>query len=411
MDRLHSWCQSLLAGVIAAALLALLAVGIETGLAVRQERARRNSEQAMLLRQLDMLEKRIALFADQRAAAEKELEDAGVWRSPVNYVAAVKCWTDSSLQEFRLNLELGRKRVDYVKSASRSMRDLAMETAGKSFLPGFVFFLLLIFLGPVIWKICLFYGVARWLEGCRFVQLVPRGTPGGAIRSFESDFSLVYPLAEGEKLYLRAGNWCKKRTDLQARTRFFWNIRYPLVSLAADLVELLEVSSLPGRNGSVTIASPEADMFIARITVSGDEGVVIRPRHLVAVSDGICIRTKWSFHIHNLVAGHIRQIVLYGNGAIFVTGGWGVTCQQVPEGGDCRIEDNLILGYEMSSEYALGRTETFWHYLCGSATLFDFRIRRGCFLVQNNHAVRRNGTVLEKILGAVCNGVGHILGF
>ena len=146
MDRLHSWCQSLLAGVIAAALLALLAVGIETGLAVRQERARRNSEQAMLLRQLDMLEKRIALFADQRAAAEKELEDAGVWRSPVNYVAAVKCWTDSSLQEFRLNLELGRKRVDYVKSASRSMRDLAMETAGKSFLPGFVFFLLLIFL-------------------------------------------------------------------------------------------------------------------------------------------------------------------------------------------------------------------------------------------------------------------------
>ncbi len=83
------------------------------------------------------------------------------------------------------------------------------------------------------------------------------------------------------------------------------------------------------------------------------------------------------------------------------------------DGQEWRIEDGLLLGYSTDAEYALCRTETFWHYLRGNAALFDRRMKKGMFFTQNNRGDfrKKNGSFLERTANALLNGIGGLLGF
>lgn len=327
------------------------------------------------------------------------------------------------------SVDLISKRVERIERSEEKIKDIVKEVIdeqGKSrwyfvkqsFRENFRRFLFyamfLVFIVPVLWKVFIYYAIARFIETRAPVKAsgTDEYVPSIVIPA-EGVVSLDYPLEGAQKLYLRAGNWGKRRTNIKARTKFLWNYHFPIVSIAADLVELVELTALPGKSGSVAITSPDPDMFISRIQLTGDRGIVIRPRYLIGVTEEVDIRTKWNFNIHNILSGRIRQIILYGNGTVFITGCWGIDCKAGQPDQDNKIEDNLILAYETSSEYSLCRTETFWHYLRNSATLFDLRIRKGTFLTQNNtpRKNKTNETVFERILGAVLNGIGNFLGF
>ena len=60
------------------------------------------------------------------------------------------------------------------------------------------------------------------------------------------------------------------------------------------------------------------DLFIGEINLEGTNGLVIRPKHLIGVTDGVKIRTIWNFGLHNLFSGRIRQVILYGKGRIII---------------------------------------------------------------------------------------------
>lgn len=300
-----------------------------------------------------------------------------------------------------------------LENARAGMADRSGDYWRKYLIPALWAGISALILLPVLLKILLYCLVAPLVEICPPAKRAPEEdekekalqfTPGAAV--------LDVTLEPGTSLFLRSGDWGKKRSGVLAGTRFMWSWKYPLVSFAAGLCELVEMIPEDGKTGTVTVASPEPDFFVAKIDLNGT-GVVIRPRFLAGFSGEVKIRTRWSFHPHDLLSGRIRQIILSGSGSLLVTGAWGVEEAVPAEGQDWRIEDGLLLGYSTGAEYSLCRTETFWHYFRGQTTLFDRRIRRGIFFTQNNRQdFRKNGgTFLERTANALLNGIGGLLGF
>ncbi len=272
------------------------------------------------------------------------------------------------------------------------------------------FFLLLIFL-PVIISLLLYYVFAGVVEGFRPIVADGKSDSAMGIAVTDSDVSLDLEIGGNEHLYLRGG-WCKKKSNVNVRTKLMWKWRAPLVTFAADLFELVDFSASGSVPGKITVTAPEPDMFISRIDLGSGRAVVIRPRHLIGVTDGIMIKTYWNFSLHNILAGKIRQIVLYGNGCILVSGSWGVSSSTVSQD-NCKIESDLLVGYDAHASYSLCRTETWWHYFRKEASLFDIKIENGTFVTQNNNwsYTNKNASFIEKAVTAFLNGIGSILGF
>ena len=218
----------------------------------------------------------------------------------------------------------------------------------------------LIFL-PVLLKILMYCLLAPLVEKLPPVRLAEDDSAEQNIVFSPGATSLDMELPCWTSLFLRSGDWGKKRTGITARTRLMWSWHYPLVSFAAGLCELVELIPESGKRAMVTVTSPTPDIFIARVDLNGGS-VVIRPRFLAGFSGDVQIRTRWSFHLHNILSGRIRQIILAGTGTLLVTGSWGVDAARPEEGQDWRIEDDLLFGYSTDAEYSLCRTETFWHY-------------------------------------------------
>lgn len=269
----------------------------------------------------------------------------------------------------------------------------------------------LIFL-PVLLKILMYCLLAPLVEKLPPVRLAEDDSAEQNIVFSPGATSLDMELPCGTSLFLRSGDWGKKRTGIIARTRLMWSWHYPLVSFAAGLCELVELIPESGKRAMVTVTSPTPDIFIARVDLNGGS-VVIRPRFLAGFSGDVQIRTRWSFHLHNILSGRIRQIILAGTGTLLVTGSWGVDAARPEEGQDWRIEDDLLFGYSTDAEYSLCRTETFWHYFRGKATLFDRRMRKGIFFTQHNRMEpgKAGGTFLERTVNALLNSIGGLLGF
>lgn len=279
------------------------------------------------------------------------------------------------------------------------------------FFPALLTGIAALFLLPVLLKLVMYFLVARLADRlppvCLKGELAEQPlvfTPGST--------ALEVAVLPGCPLFLRSGDWGKKRTGVMARTRFMWSWQYPLVTLAAGLSELVEFSAESGKRSLVTVTSPEPDIFIAKIDLNGGS-VVIRPRFLVGVAGDVQIRTRWSFHWHNLLSFRIRQILLSGTGFILVAGAWGVDAARPEAGQDWRIEDDLLLGYSADAEYSLCRTETFWHYFRGKTSLFDQRMQKGIFFTRHNRAGSpgKSGNFLERTANALLNAVGGLLGF
>ena len=410
MGSVHSFFRYLASGIVSSLILALIFVAAG-GLRDAQADGFWNRDEKIGRMEAGLSESGLRMRELKR---RKLMEDAKE-KSFLLPVESLRSTVSSFHLDFELmkeGLDYEKKRIELLSCRSRTVWDYFSETFRETFFSCLLYAAALVFLLPVLWKIFMYFVTAALIEKLPPI-IADAGEYRESIKSAETGVSLDYIFSGGEKLYLRAGNWGKKRSNVKARTKIMWNPAFPLVSLAADLLELVELSVPENKKGTVTITSPDPDMFIGKIRLDGNNGLVIRPRFLVAVTDGIKIRTRWSFHIHNIVSGRIRQIIVYGTGTVFITGSWGIDFVRGNPSEDSRIEDNLILGYEASSEYSLCRTETFWHYFRGSATLFDLRLRKGGFLTQNNdprHAPGRE-TFFERTLGAVLNGVGSFLGF
>jgi uncharacterized protein (AIM24 family) len=198
-----------------------------------------------------------------------------------------------------------------------------------------------------------------------------------------------------------------------------WRWKAPLVSIAADLVELLAYRGEPGAKnpGQIKLTSPKDDeVYIQQIELNGGPGLVLTPRHVIGLTDDVEVRTVWSFKLHNLISMRLRHIVFFGTGTIFIIGGRGIDVQRIEPGSSevHKIEDGVLVGYVPGAAYSLCRTQTFWAYFRGMTSLLDYKLCGGTFLTQN--LVGRSekevlGSGLDRFLSVLLNGIGKLLGF
>lgn len=297
------------------------------------------------------------------------------------------------------------------EDAHRGSRSAARDIWERYILSALLTGVLLLFVLPFLLKVVMYYGLAR------LVEVVPPRRPEkeAAFARFRVEpgrTSLELALMPEEVLLLRSGDWGKKRSGVTVRTRFLWSWKYPLVSLASGMCELVEMRPEPGREGRISVTSPEADIFVTSLRMEQGK-LVIRPRYLVGVTGDLQIQTRWSFHLHDLLAGRIRQIILSGTGTVLVAGAWGVDAARPRDGQDWRIGESLLLGFSADAGYTLCRTETFWHYFRGQTALFDRRMETGLFLTQNNPwGSRKAGASFpERLVQGLLNAAGSLLGF
>lgn len=285
-----------------------------------------------------------------------------------------------------------------------------------------LFTICFVLLTPPLWLVFMYYVVAALVEKFPPIRIKVRDDDGAHEPVFHrSARSITFTIPEGRKFYLRAqgGDWGKERRDVTCRTKFMWRWKAPLVSIAADLVELLAYRGEPGAKnpGQIKLTSPKDDeVYIQQIELNGGPGLVLTPRHVIGLTDDVEVRTVWSFKLHNLISMRLRHIVFFGTGTIFIIGGRGIDVQRI-EPGSCevhKIEDGVLVGYVPGAAYSLCRTQTFWAYFRGMTSLLDYKLCGGTFLTQN--LVGRSekevlGSGLDRFLSVLLNGIGKLLGF
>lgn len=391
-------------------LLAVLSAVLITGYGVREYLSRADTSAAQLRRTLDLRRESCRRMARDLQRLNREIADLPLYRVTDRLTKQAELRTKEALYEtMRAEYRDAQQALLYAEDTTAAKLVELWHDYGIQSVSIAVF---LLFLLPLLLKLVMYYGVARLVESLPPQRLTLPDIEGGHVRFISGGPALDVQVAPGGKLLLRAGDWGKKRTGVTARTRFMWSWRHSFVSFAADLCELVEFSAGTDAPGMVTIASPVPNFFISRIDLAGG-AVCLRPKFLVGFTGDVSIRTKWSFHLHNLLSGRIRQIVLAGEGTLLIAGAWGADAVRAEPQEPCRVEDGLLIGYEVPAEYALCRTETFWHYLRGQTTLFDRQVSGGmCFTQNSRIAYRKPGeSLLERTVNAVLNGVGCLFGF
>lgn len=411
MNFLSGFFKNIFALAIGAAATALILLIVNSvidwhrgGHLPEKERAKLSKTANDLKREHNRLNNSIALYETKKQIVQ-ESNNMEIWKkSQKAYYSALQL-----RDEFNL-LRVQRKEFDLSKELASSFDD-CLKHNSKYFLRNTIDIFLFLLFFPLIASAILYYGFAKVVEGFR--PVIINGNNGNVvdIAVSESDVSIDIELSGKEHLYLRGG-WCKKKSGVNAKTKLMWKWDAPLVTFAADLFELVDFSAAGSSPGKLTVTAPNPDMFISRIDLGPGRAIVIRPRHLIGVTDGIRIKTYWNFSLHNIFAGKIRQIVLEGDGFILVSGSWGISSSTVA-GDNSKIESNLLIGYDAHASYSLCRTETFWHYFRKEASLFDVKIEDGTFVTQNNSWAysNKNASFIERAATAFLNGIGSILGF
>lgn len=276
-------------------------------------------------------------------------------------------------QKNRLNDELERLNND-INAKADSFWVRVRNAFQSRWVSVFIHVTLILLLAPVLWCLLEYYAIAALIGKCKPFRFNSPFQNGAVSAPENSATQLSFPLAPGEKVFTRS-KWVTQRENVSARTKFLWSWKSILVSLLADLVEMVEFTAEDAKTGRITFASPEdADDHVLRIDLADSSGIVLKPRCIIALTPGIRLKTRWSFHLHNLLSGRVRQIIFYGTGTLFITGYMNINHGVPGKETACRIEDGLILGYDMSMRFSLVRTETFWHYFRGKASLFDFQV-------------------------------------
>ncbi len=360
---------------------------------VNQER----NEQIQI--KIDKLYKQI-VFLDNNIKNRPEKGWKKYWNEYKNY--------QDRLKIFALKAEIESANAQKL-GADPEFWDAVIKNCSKDiFLYAFYIFVLLA-LSPLLVSLLTYFVIARFVEKSAPITALKKAPATQSIDMTKAQAALTTHLSGNEHLYLRGG-WKGATCNLQAQTRFMWKWQAPLITFAADLFELVDFSA-ENSEGDITITAPEPDYYIAEIALSRNSAIVIRPRHLIGITDGIKIKTVWNLRLHNILAGRVRQVILYGNGRVFIYGTQGITENNAVKN-NYKIEAARLLGYDAHASYSLCRTETWWHYFRKEAALFDIKIEKGIFLTQTISYTysKTKQNAIEKCVNFVLNGIGSFLG-
>jgi hypothetical protein len=243
------------------------------------------------------------------------------------------------------------------------------------------------FLLKPAWKVFWYYGVAPLASRAAPVELVQRLSSGSVKAS--TPVAMHEVSISGTNSFCSRADWVHEfpADSISKRTRFFWGWRSLFISYAAGLSELTEWKSRDGSVQKLKLCSgTDPNIKIVEIKLENHPGLVLRPKHVIAISGNIQLKARWSmFNLHSWLSNRLRLILFAGTGSIYVKGYGNLeTDTLTPER---RLSDYLLLGFESVCSYRTVRTETFWHYLRGTASLYDIQIVKPGMVIRQTAAI------------------------
>lgn len=271
-----------------------------------------------------------------------------------------------------------------------------------------------LFLLPPLLKVGLYYGWAPLLQRARPVRLASPGRQLPRVVVGESRPALELEIAPEERVILHHNYYQASDEDLQKKTKFLLDWRFPLTSLACRLAILTEVTNTGRTPAHITVSNQEdATCELSLLHVPTGSSVVLRPTHLVALrhhsADRPLIRSHWCFSLHAWITLQFRYFELVGPCTLVVKGRRGVRGETVQEdptspGRTRRTNQLATIGFTPTLAYHSRRAETFWSYFTGKNPLFD-DVFTGCgsFVCQQ---ISKDDTRLPP--GSFWRGIGDV---
>ena len=276
------------------------------------------------------------------------------------------------------------------------------------------------FLGPTLWSLAMFYGVAPILSHGRSIRLGP--DPAALPEVGESRVSVEAVLEPGDVLRIKEKFLQASDEGIKKQTRFVLDWQIPFTSLACGLVELVEMrNARPSGEYRVTLSNgDDPHIELAQLYVPDGSSIVLRPSFLAGVMqrDGerLRIRRHWRiFKWQAWIGGQFRFFEFVGPCRLIVSGSRGVRAERLASSERQssparRANQDATIGFTPNLEYKPVRAETFWSYYRGMNPLFDDLFAgKGLFVLQET-ATDGSAAKAGRFWSSMWNGVLKVFG-
>jgi VIT1/CCC1 family predicted Fe2+/Mn2+ transporter len=256
--------------------------------------------------------------------------------------------------------------------------------------------------GGLLLALVLYYGWAAWVGRGRPVELPTSGAAAPVVG--ESAVVVENAVWPGEVLWVRRKFLHANDEGLTRRNRLLLNWRMPLSCFAGGLVRLIELRN--GRSGGerrVVFTNAE-DNFAELAIVSVPEGgsFVLRAGFLMGLIAGLdqppVIRRHWRFfHWQSWVTGQFGYVEFCGPCRLIVSCVGALQAEAVTARDDGkpvvrRAVQSGVVGFSPRMEFKPVRSEGFWRYCRGDASLFDIQfVGPGVVLSRDGKGRGRDG--------------------
>ena len=275
------------------------------------------------------------------------------------------------------------------------------------------------FFGPTLWKLTTYYGIAPFMSRGRPIRL---GAEPAALPAVgESGVSLDATLRAGDVMRIKEKFLQASDESVRKKTRFVFDWRIPFTSVAAGLIELVELRHTGDGESRVTLSnSDDPHLELAMIEVPAGGSLILRPSFLAGAiqreDERLEIRRHWRFrHWQAWVSGQFRFFEFVGPCRLCVSGSRGIRAERLAErAGQTpparRTNQDATIGFTPNLDYLPVRAETFWSYYRGMNPLFDDLFAgQGLFVLQET-AAEGPGAKAGKFWSGIWNAVLKVFG-
>lgn len=276
------------------------------------------------------------------------------------------------------------------------------------------------FLGPTLWKLLLYYGVAPTIARTRPIRfaesIVALPTVG------ESHVSVDTALWPGDVLHVKEKFLQASDEGLVKKTRFVLDWRIPFTSVACGLIELVEMRNAHA-GGELHVTLSNADdphMELAVIDVPEGTSIVLRPSFLAGVitpaGQPLKIRRRWQLlRWQAWVTLQFRFFEFIGPCRLLVAGSRGVRAERLVEREGQRrparrANQLATIGFTPNLDYRPVRAETFWGYYRDMNPLFDDLFAGPGLFVLQETSTEGEGVKPGKFWSTLWSGVLKVFG-
>ena len=232
--------------------------------------------------------------------------------------------------------------------------------------------------------------------------------------SIISALSQRVTLAPDQELLIRPDYCQSQAAGVRFSTRWLFDWRHPLTSIAAQLYLLKRVRA---SHAAEIVVSATADALdeVALLEIAAGGAMVLQPRALVGMvyrsGQRPTIRSHWRLGtLHAWLTLQLRYLAFEGPVTLVVKGCRGVRLESAAAGRS--ISQDATLGFSADARYATVRADPFIPYLRGRQPLFhdQFEGPKACYLYEEvpRHArgAARQRNPLEGLLDAGLKAFG-----